>query len=452
MKSTRSLISIICFFVASAAFAQMGKPQPAPDEALDAGFDAFYSIKQKKVADRTNAAVGLAGINAPKGVDIFSFGRAEIDQAKKDAELAATYSINASFSKPTSTPLKKKEVTGGLRFEASDTERECLQALSNASAIQPHAECASTKVVHALWSKNALLLARYHAISQLPHFQGDFSNGQVLLDMSKLIAADIYLEVERGNTEAAYRKWKSNHQFMRLVKGSEGTWVEKAIFLIAEAFSLNSIELILHSDRRIAAKRADELLQLLKPTGIAYWNVPAIFRTDYVLLMEPLITALGNINQPTNFIRNRFIRSANAFVAASQAHPSVVGERIEKVQAAYPYQPQFTKELAEKTKLTPSEALQLTNKLFLVVLIPQTLRGKELVVAFHQREERSRALSLAVMITQKNISDKNVANFLATVDHAYRSAFTDKPFEWVADQRLIRFVDPKGKSSFDVRL
>jgi hypothetical protein len=160
LTSVRYLFALLCLMLGNSAFSQVTKPLTAPDEPLDAGFEAFYSVKQKVVADRTNAAVGLAGITAPKGVDIFSFGRAEIDQAKKDAELEATYAINPFFGKPTPTPPKKKEVSSGLRFEASGAERECLQALTNESAIQPHADCASTKVVQAVWSKNALLLAR----------------------------------------------------------------------------------------------------------------------------------------------------------------------------------------------------------------------------------------------------------------------------------------------------
>lgn len=446
----RFLISIICLVFAHSVFAQVGKPRPPPDEALDAGFQAFYFVTPKTVADRTNAALGFAGITAPKGVDIFAFGRAEIDQAQMDWGRETNNAINAAFGKSTSVPVVKKEVPGRLRFVGSDAELECLRALSSVNAMGLPNGCASTKPVQALWSKNTELLARYLTISQLSHFQGDFrKGGSDLLNLNRLVAADIYLEVERGNIEAAYRKWKSNHQFMRLLKGAEGGWVAKAIFMVAETTSLNSIELILRFDRRIAVKHADELLQLLKPTGIAYWDVPAILRAEY-FLMEPFVTAWGSLDQPTNFLRNGFFRSAQALVAASQTHPSIVGERIAKVQAAYDYQgkpPMTNPDLAD-----PEQRARL-QQFMRAVYIAQQLKGaKELVLAFHRNEERTRALSLAVMIAQKDVPDRNVARFLAAVGPAYRNAFTDKPFEWVEDQRIIRFVDPKAQSSFDVHL
>jgi hypothetical protein len=451
LKFGRHLIGLICLVLGNATWSQAAQPLPASDEPLDAGFESFYFVKQQNVADRTNAAVGLAGITAPKGGDIFSFGRAEIDQAKKDLTAKMQDDISSAFfGKPAPVPSKKKETAGSLRFQASDTELGCLQALSTSSAIRPHSECTSTKVIQALWSKNALLLARYHSISQLPHFRGDFtSNGQLLLDMSKLIAADIYLEVERGNFETAYRKWKANHQFVRLLKGVEVGLVGKAIFSIAEAFSLYSVELILSSDKRVAVKYADELLQLLKPKGIAYWNVPAIVRAEY-FITEPLIKAWGDYGQPANFLHNGFFRSAKALVAASQAHPSIAGDRIERVQAAYVYQGKPPDAKADLTN--PAHRAKLHQFMLARFISPQLNGAKELVQVFHLREERMRMLSLAVMIAQKSIPDKNVSSFFASVDPAYKSAFTDKPFDWVADQRLIRFVDPKGKSSFDVRL
>lgn len=445
----RFSISTMCLLFANFVFAQVGTPQPPPDEALDAGFHAFYSVKPKPVKDRTNAAVGLAGITAPKGVDIFAFGRAEIDQSKKDWDRETNNAINVAFGKSPSAPVVKKEAAGKLSFVGSDAELACLQALSSVTAIGLPNDCASTKQVQALWAKNSELVARYLAISQLPHFQGDFGKGQDLLILNRLVAADIYLEVERGNTEAAYRKWKSNHQLMRLLKGAEGGWVAKAIFLVAESTSLRSFEFILRMDPRIAVKHADELLQLLKPTGIAYWNVPAILRAEYAL-REPLVTAWGSIDQPTNFLRNGFFRSAQAMVAASQTHPSLVGERIQKVQATYAYlgkAPMTNADLAD-----PAQRAKRHQFMRAGYIAPQLEGAKDLVLAFHRIEERTRALSLAVMIAQKNVPDRHVAGFLAAAGPACRNAFTDKPFEWVEDQRIIRFVDPKAQSSFDVHL
>ena len=52
-------------------------------EMPDAGRDAFYASATKPIPDSENIAIGLAGLNAPAGVDIIRHGRFVVDTLQK---------------------------------------------------------------------------------------------------------------------------------------------------------------------------------------------------------------------------------------------------------------------------------------------------------------------------------------------------------------------------------
>ena len=59
------------------------------------------------------------------------------------------------------------------------------------------------------------MIGRYKKLYQITGWQGGTNaGGQSLLDVNRLLVADIKLDIDTGNDEVAYQKWKANTVFI----------------------------------------------------------------------------------------------------------------------------------------------------------------------------------------------------------------------------------------------
>ena len=186
------------------------------DEVPDAGRDAFYTRYAAVIPDSQNLAVAISGINAPIGTDIISHGR---------------FVINAFEIELIGSSLKRKMINDiGIKFTGNREEFDCW---IDSELIKTSKNCASKERIRELSEENKLLIGRYKKLHQITSWQGAIdTGGQTLIDINKLLFADIKLDIDSGNYEVAYQKWKANTVFINHVLKQETTAIEKAIFMV----------------------------------------------------------------------------------------------------------------------------------------------------------------------------------------------------------------------------
>jgi hypothetical protein len=388
------------------------------DEPRDPGSDAFYLQTQPTVPDAMNAAIGLEGLAAPQGTDVIAFGRFAVDTyARNDLTQAQS--------------RKVIEDCGVLVFAKNPGELDCM---SWPEPDYPTAPCPTAARLSALLGENAELLQRYRQVVGLPDYQPPRfgGNAQIFIDLNKLIAEEIAFELRRGNTEAAYQKWRNNYTFLSKAAYAEDSWVGKAIVLVNEGLSHISVELLLHEAPELVDAHGDELLRLLRPVGLSRWNLEGVMRAEYRLL-DPIISS-GN-NQfwvHPDFIRNRYFRAAKAFLDISAGHPSHFGEDFESGRQVHGKFNEWTWDYVRNP----------LNTVFARGMLGGQFKAWPLVTNMVQKDGRLRLLTLRILLARNKIAGRDVDRFLSSQPTGLRDPFTDQPMRWNSERQVIWFCQP----------
>ena len=119
------------------------------DEAPDSGREAFYADSDRHIPDETNAAVAIAGINAPENTDFIKRGRYVIDMTNQSFDFD-----DKGLSKQMLEEMPKLNF---VSFDKAD-EIDCKQ--QDAIEIE-YEQCTKPEIVSKLLGQNKLLLNRY---------------------------------------------------------------------------------------------------------------------------------------------------------------------------------------------------------------------------------------------------------------------------------------------------
>ena len=233
------------------------------DESPDKGRDAFYAISPGAIADDQNVAIALRGLDAPSGIDIIKHGRFVADTFSKTEHSLAKIIVSA---------------TGKLDFVGNQDEFDCWM---DDSAKKTADNCASPERIKTLLAENRELLKRYRDLYNMPSWRGTSGNGPYVINLNKLILAEIKLDIVAGNSEIAFKKWLDNFRFISRVLGQDSTMIERAIFLVADGMCIGSLEDMLFKSPEISTKHSDELITALKPSSLERYNLEGMMRAEY---------------------------------------------------------------------------------------------------------------------------------------------------------------------------
>lgn len=386
------------------------------DESPDPSFDAFYAQSSTHVPDNLNAVIGILGLTAPSGTDYIAFGR-----IVKDALSDYSKSYKAQSVIDSKGTLHLTNYLPG--------ELDCLNWPNNATSQLP---CPTEDRLNKLLNENAELLNRYRQISLLPEYYSDGlgRNGGLFIELNKLIAEEVALELHSGNHESAYRKWRDNYMFLSRISRGQDTFIGKAILLVNEGISLTSIEYLLHDAPELIDSHADELIQLLKPVGLLRWNLEGTMRAEYGLF-SPLLSGETKLWVHPNFIRNRFFHSAKVFLNTAEGRPSELESNFTEQQ-----------KLGDISTWTWDYMRDPMNTLFSRLLMGGQFKAGSLVGSMVQKDGRLRLLTLRILIAKNKIDDADVDSFLARQPMELRNPFTNKPMRWSTKRHLIWFCVP----------
>lgn len=273
-----------------------------------AGREAFYANTQAQanIPDNQNIAIALAGLNAPAGIDIIKHGRFVVDtyqQQQKDGDAK-----------------KIIDAVGKLDFVGTSDELECW-----IPSTEPYTDekCANAERVKILLTENKELLTRYKSLYSRPSFQGMNGNGQYLINLNKLISAEILLDLANGDADRAYTKWRDNHLLISRVLKQEGTMIDRAIFLVVDGICLSSLENILFKSPKISITHFEELNSLLSAHKLERYNLKAMLRAEYMLINNEMFIKNKDIKTiNVDYIKNRLYRFQVDFLKFAHMPPA----------------------------------------------------------------------------------------------------------------------------------
>ena len=393
------------------------------DEVSDAGRDLFYARSTAVIPDSQNLAVAISGINAPVGTDIISHGRFVIDAFK--IELL-------------SSSLKRKMISDiGIKFTGKREELDCWL---DKELIKTSKNCAAKERIRELLEENKLLIGRYKKLYQITGWQGvTNSGGQALLDINRLLVADIKLDIDAGNFEAAYQKWRANTVFINHVLKQETTSIEKAIFLVIDGFNFTSLEYLLLKQPQIMTIHHEELRVLLKPIGLTKYNVYGMARAEYYFFEDNLfkkVSAEQNVH--VNYIQNRIYRFHRDFLNEAQKSAFTFKASQRKLHQRYYFGMNAFRNL---DLLDPQQSL-ISN-----MVINGFLNSFELVGSMQSKSALIKLLNLKINIHLQKVADADIQAFLNNAGSEYLNPYTNKPMRWDSAKRTLVCDRPDNEDS-----
>jgi hypothetical protein len=405
------------------------------DEPLDQNFTRFYIDNHRTILDKDNVAVGLSGLDAPVGANFMDVGLEEFKSAQRK--------LNPTQSKVPAISESNSKIV----FVGSSEELNCWVWIPELEKTSP--SCASEERLKSILRANAELLERYWQVSRMSHSQGINLKGTIFLNLNRLIAADVELKLRHGHFEDAYQEWRENNRFVSRMIGEDTAWGDKEVFLVADSFSLASAEALIHTYKGVASVHGDELLNMLKPSGLARWNLPGVMRAEYDMLYP-----LGEFYDTQfwfhkNYIRNRMLHSGQAFLLAADSPPSLAAGKMLTVMHEHGGLKSWSNDYLKD----PMNTILVRG----LILGTQPVSVVDLIRPMYIHDGQQRALTLALLIKRRSLKDNEIANFLASVATELRNPFTGDPMGWDTKKRLIRFVVPHpsyggGDVNVDVRL
>ena len=387
-------------------------------EKPDAGREAFYANSQSNIPDNKNIAIALAGISAPAGADMINHGRFVVDTLHKTQSDVDAKKIIAA--------------AGKLDFVGTSDELECW-----IPGTEPYVDkkCASAERVKILLAENKVLLTRYRSMYSMPSWQGVSGNGQYVINLNKLISAEIMLDLESGNSDGAYTKWRDNHVFISRVLKQDGTMIERAIFLVVDGINLASLENILFKSPEISITHFENLSRLLKANKLERYNLKGMLRADYTFLDNEMFIKKNNKAMNVDYIKNRLYRFQLDFLNRAQLPPSTFDKSRYEMNAKY----EFGSNIFKYDWLNPQQSV------LAYLIISGQSRGFHLVKSMHSKDALIKLLNLSIHIQQQKIQNENIQTFLNKAGSDYNNPFTNKPMQWDAKNKVIYCTEPSSE-------
>jgi hypothetical protein len=392
------------------------------DEAPDAGIERWIAAPAA-VPDQRNAAIFLAGIDAPVGDDPIARGRFVVDTLA-----AGRYSAHWSATQE--------------RLKAPGTLKPSLDSHALTCWLEPAltrtGKCASDAEVRAMVREDAELLWRYERAVALSEFQGGLHNGVLFLDVNRARLVRNRLDLRDGRPVAALARWRANQEFLERALRSEGSWVDKAILLVAQSFSLQALEEILQQRFALGAADYEALERLLRPAGIAAYDVDGALRAEYAML-RPIFTPPARLQfwVHPQFIENRFARFSAAFADAARAPLPDLEDAFDRVRRS---------QLEDRADYLRDPM----NTYFVRGLLRGQIKVGEMLRQMHIHEGRKALLALRLEVRRGGMADAQIPALLAA------STLRDphgQAMRWDAARRSIWYALPGGEGErYEVRL
>lgn len=400
------------------------------DERPDSRRDAFVDVPEERIPDARNMAVGIVGLNAPRGADFMQHG----------AQLKTLYEQHLPWG-----DLQEK-IHGGdeLKLTVDSDQIRCW--------IEPDwdwgkSACLPFEQAPRVLKQNGELLARYKSLYKLHSNVNVGYNALTLIDLTKLAVAEIHLDLRRGAHDAAYAKWRDNLRFTRNYLHGRDTWIGKSVGMVNLGISLSVLDDIVAAKPVIVQTHYRELLELLKPEGIELINPAGLARAQYLGLeglvkypdtrpreFEEWIDRLARVLGQPNRTANAFLNYSTDYVETLRQPWAALPDRLASMRRRY-------------VSFGWNDLIDPFGSLFFLRHVYWQLKPSSTLMQVHWMDGRLRLATLAVHIVHERVDDRNVEAFLAKAGPELRDPFSGKPMRWDAENGRVYLTDPEDKCS-----
>lgn len=394
-----------------------------PDEELKPELVPAFANAAPRYSDAT---IGLAGLEAPMGVDFMQHGRLLLAALEKsDDWLGATRQINHG-----------KEV---LAFKWNDSVECWLFGKRDAMPGPVRETCATSDEVGANLRENDELMRRYRLVQKMPVTpDGANFKAQVAINLAKLNAIDIARDSREGRAEQAYAKWRDAHIHQARMAGYGGIWVMSAINLVNEGLGYGALGLMLENAPELMTTHREELLALLKPRDLGYYNLPAVMLSESRWTEREM-----NAKGVGRYIRVN--RQRNRYDDYSQELNDLISRRaVDK--ASVNELRQRSRALGVRDVVDPINAVA-----WQFATDVGGWRG-ELIESMQAKEAQRRLFTLKVLLMTAKTPDDAVGAFLKSAPAELRSPADGNAFGWDAKKRSLVYRVPEKPAVVEVFL
>ena len=401
-----------------------------PDESLSPELQAALSQRAKALPDVETAAVALLGLEAPESEDFMVYGRKMLaaQRAGQDWNDAATQASNGK---------------AGLQFK-NRPEVECwLYDKDEEIPAGIRNNCGSAELIAEYLKDNATMMSRYRIGQKMPRAAGNVQfRGQPTILLSKMNVVEIADDVSRGMAERAYVKWRDHYVHQKQMAGNGSGWVLTAINLVNEQLSFTGLDVLLKHAPQLADRHRDELLALLKPSGLARYDVPGIIlgETEVVAyyLGTPSLSRWVRINR----LRNRRFESASEFIHVVLQPSADLRGKLAALRLS-----------TKKTQgLRLADALDPTSAVVWMRIRDADTKAAELVDAMVRSEGYLRLFTIELRLASEKISDEKITAFLNDAAEPLRNPWDGTPATWDSHRRILSMKHPDKDSRVEVHL
>jgi len=382
------------------------------------------------VPDRRNAAVGLLGLAAPRGADFMQHG----------VRVKEMYARNSPYEHIVDS------VRGPRALRPTVENQQIICWLDPGLPLS--GDCLPFDRAPAVLEENREILERYKSLYALAGYSAaggyDFDAASVL---AKLAVAEMQLYLRKGDAESAYREWRRALSFAKgNLRGTDG-WVGKAMGLVMLGTTLPFLDPLLLADPAVARRHRAELLDVLRPDGVAAINPDGIARSEFRLLSRaferpPVRVPNAGVDRIHWLAyhfgqKNRALNRYAAFAPEYAASLSLSWGEMEKES-----------ERLRKKHVFPG-ALEFILDPFGSALYAQfvdgLLKAPVMLLQVHAKDGQFRLATLLVRLINENVRDADIPAFLRAAGPGYYDPFSAAPARWDPKDRKIYFVHPVEK-------
>ncbi len=398
------------------------------DQAPYKGPIDFLISEEDIVPDEQNIAVGLLGLSAPSDSNFIKFG----------SKVASLYQ-DANFSQITRT----REARDTLELTVDHEDVFCWTYYYGVN----HPDCLPLDSAEKVLEENRLMLDRLRSLYTLEHHSNLYRYlYKDLSTINRLISAEIYLHLQRGEPDLAYEKWWKHISFSRKMLAGSGEWLDKTNSYLMLSFTLPLLEAIISAEPSLAIDKRTELLTLLNTEDTTFINLDSVVRADYAflksLLKSPpdkdskdaystLIWFTYHFGQKQRIL-NRFVIFAEKYDKALRLPWDQAVIEIDRL-----------KDTSQRTSAW-DWILDPYGTIFLERFLKGNFLMNEFLIRLHAAKGKLRLASLYIKIISSELSDDEIPEFMRSLGPDYFDPLTNMPMQWDKSKRLIYLPHQDG--------
>jgi hypothetical protein len=412
----------LSFTVAALALFLSGCATTSPPDVSSRHAETATSSGQPADPIPSDFAAGLAGFTAPLGMDFVAFGHALLAKPEVEAlEVRFTRLAQGMPKLVIDIPIEME----CWRYDTKDgfTE-EMLKG------------CGSPAALEAFIRQNTEVLLRYHRLRNLTGTpRVELGHSMPALDAGKWASIDIAYELQQNRPEEAFRKWRANQVFVARLVNGPNHWLEKAIALVSEGGSLETLQVLLRRAPKTVEAHRDEILALIRPGDFSRYGLDELYRIEETL-MPAYAKELGISDAMIKKLRPRLNAYLTGMSAALKDPGASIEEAVKKVRERH-------------AAPTPSEAgdpefAECWQKIMQASHVPVALLD-----SMRHKEARRRLFTTRLSLDKASVSDEGIVAYLQSAPSELRSPYDGSPAVFDRTRHTITFLTPGRRPEYD---